>query len=575
MRYLNVVMRTCVALYLATSLAYGQADSAPGAWLDKTLTSWNQAGAALPQAPARVPAEKASIPQSCLKFARKPSSAADRQVIKAGWTLFSPAQKHSNVAVVTAMSDVDGMCRPMGYQSFVFVNGKFAGTLSPVPMSSRTDGALGNVRFNAPGQMTAEFVRYTDSDPLCCPSRTGTITYRIDSAGSNSLITPVNIAMNKDANPAAGNSTAQQSTVTGTVTYRMRIALAPTAVVKVQLLDVSRADAPATVIAEQIIETKGKQVPIPFSLTYDPAQIKENMRYQVRAQIMIDGNLAFTSTQAYSVITQGNPKQVEILVQPPARTGGSSTDQARPEQAKLELENTRWKLIEVNGQPVTTAPDEREAHIRLNPADKTLQAVGGCNGLGGNYEITGKQIRFKQIIGTMMACPALPTEQAMIKALEAANSFKIQGDKLELYAGAKLLARFAWLPASGQPGEANRPGQANAELENTRWKLVEVSGQAVTTAPSQREAFIRLDPTKKALQAMGGCNGLGGNYEVEGEQIRFKQIIGTMMACSELPTEQAMIKALEATNKFKIVGDKLELYADEKLLARFAALYLK
>lgn len=443
MRYLKFVARAGGALCLATLLVYGQSDGAPGAWLDKTLVNWNQPSAAIPAPPARMPAEKASIPQSCLKLARKPASAADRAVVKAGWTLFGTAHKHSNVAVVTAMSDVDGMCRPMGYQSFVFVNDKFAGTLSPVPMSSRTDGALGNVRFGAPGQMTAEFVRYADSDPLCCPSRTGSITYRIDSAGNGNVIAPVNIAMNKDANPAAGSAGAQAKNVTGTVTYRVRIALVPTAVVKVQLLDVSRADAPATVIAEQTIEPQGKQVPIPFSLGYDPAQIKENMRYVVRAQIMIDGNLAFTSTEAYPVITGGSPTQVEILVHPAGRAGGSSSNEARPDQAKAKLENTRWKLVEVNGQAITTAPGGREVFIRLDPTKKTLEAMGGCNGLGGNYEVTGQQIGFKSIIGTMMACPELPTEQALIKALETANNFKISGDKLELYAGEKLLARFA------------------------------------------------------------------------------------------------------------------------------------
>ena len=43
------------------------------------------------------------------------------------------------------------------------------------------------------------------------------------------------------------------SRVTGSVTYRERIALPPTAVVTVRLVDVSRADAPSVLIAEQVI----------------------------------------------------------------------------------------------------------------------------------------------------------------------------------------------------------------------------------------------------------------------------------------------------------------------------------
>ena len=52
--------------------------------------------------------------------------------------------------------------------------------------------------------------------------------------------------------PASGGGAATGQ-VTGSVTYRERIALPPTAVVQVRLVDVSRADAPAVLIAEQVI----------------------------------------------------------------------------------------------------------------------------------------------------------------------------------------------------------------------------------------------------------------------------------------------------------------------------------
>ena len=104
------------------------------------------------------------------------------------------------------------------------------------------------------------------------------------------------------------------ATVTGTVTYPQRIALAPDATLVVKLEDVSLADAPSTVIAEQTIETAGQQVPIPFKLVYDPADIEARNRYVVRAQIFYGDELAWTSTTAYPVITQDSPTEVEIQV---------------------------------------------------------------------------------------------------------------------------------------------------------------------------------------------------------------------------------------------------------------------
>jgi uncharacterized lipoprotein YbaY len=105
----------------------------------------------------------------------------------------------------------------------------------------------------------------------------------------------------------------KKAAVTGTVTYRQRIALPPGAVVEVSLLDVSRADVPAVVIDKQEINPT-TQVPIPFTLNYDPAQIDERHAYAVQGRIMLDGKLWFTSTKRYAVITQGNPTRLEIVV---------------------------------------------------------------------------------------------------------------------------------------------------------------------------------------------------------------------------------------------------------------------
>ena len=123
----------------------------------------------------------------------------------------------------------------------------------------------------------------------------------------------VMIFVNPNARPDAS-----RSAVTGVVTYRQRIALPPDAVVRVQLQDVSRADAPSVVLGEQVIESMGRQVPFPFSIAYDPATIDPRGRCTVRARIeSAAGDLLWTNTQAYPVITAGNPtRDIEVVVQP-------------------------------------------------------------------------------------------------------------------------------------------------------------------------------------------------------------------------------------------------------------------
>ena len=109
--------------------------------------------------------------------------------------------------------------------------------------------------------------------------------------------------------------------VTGTVTYRERIALPPTAVIKVQLVDVSRADAPAIVLGEQVTQAAGKQVPFSFEIPFDPAKIEPQYSCAVQARIEQDGKLRFISDRHYAVITRGAPTRVDIVL----RSAGTSS----------------------------------------------------------------------------------------------------------------------------------------------------------------------------------------------------------------------------------------------------------
>ncbi|MDP6422294.1 MAG: YbaY family lipoprotein [SAR202 cluster bacterium] len=121
------------------------------------------------------------------------------------------------------------------------------------------------------------------------------------------------------------------ASITGTITYREKIALTPNAVIEVKLIDVSRADAPAVTIAEKIIEEPG-QVPVSFEIEYDPADIDERFTYAVQARITESGELAFINDTTYGVITRDSPTHVDmVLVQvnplepsTPPDVGGSS-----------------------------------------------------------------------------------------------------------------------------------------------------------------------------------------------------------------------------------------------------------
>jgi len=164
---------------------------AQGAWLDQpTPTSWNSVGMAVPSAPSDAYANP-----RCALDERPAETAEDLALTAAGWRLFREYESGWSLRVILGLAGYDGMCRPTGFQVFVFLGGTFAGTLSPTPMDSRADGSLTESRFLSPlpgeNTLSATFNRYTDLDPLCCPSGRATVTYLMERGAAGPVLVPV------------------------------------------------------------------------------------------------------------------------------------------------------------------------------------------------------------------------------------------------------------------------------------------------------------------------------------------------------------------------------------------------
>ncbi|MDO9369548.1 MAG: YbaY family lipoprotein [Sphingopyxis sp.] len=105
---------------------------------------------------------------------------------------------------------------------------------------------------------------------------------------------------------ATGEAANQQTTVSGKIAYRERIALPPSAQIEVRLDDVSLADGPSRTIARQAFDADGQQVPIAFLLRFDRSQIDPKHSYAVSARITgDDGKLMFITDTRNSVTFDG------------------------------------------------------------------------------------------------------------------------------------------------------------------------------------------------------------------------------------------------------------------------------
>ena len=108
------------------------------------------------------------------------------------------------------------------------------------------------------------------------------------------------------------------------------------------------------------------------------------------------------------------------------------------------LENTYWKLINLEGVAVEAVDNQREAHVVLHTEENRVAGSGGCNRLMGSYQLDGETLSFSQMATTMMACAdGMQTEHAFLGALEAVSAWEITGLNLTLKDGAgDDVARF-------------------------------------------------------------------------------------------------------------------------------------
>lgn len=102
--------------------------------------------------------------------------------------------------------------------------------------------------------------------------------------------------------------------ITGSLTYRQRIALPPTAVIEVQLLDVTRPDAPAEVLHTVTLSPQS-QPPFYFTIRYDPHRIDPTHAYALKATITVGSELRFLSTNNTRVLTGSHPSHRDLVLE--------------------------------------------------------------------------------------------------------------------------------------------------------------------------------------------------------------------------------------------------------------------
>ena len=316
---------------------------------------------------------------------------------------------------------------------------------------------------------------------------------------------------------------AMAQSIQGTATYRERMALPPSAVFEATLEDVSRVDAPAETIARTRVESPGNP-PIKFAIAYNPDKILTDRRYVVRARILLDDKILFTTDTAAPVLTHGGSTGVSIMLR---RVGEVQPTPTKP-TGNNPLERTYWKAIELVGKPTPAQDAKREAHLVFQ--EGRLSGSDGCNRVTGTYQLKGDAVTFGPLAGTRMACinEAAEVERAFHEAMKSATRLTVASDRLELFdAAGNRVAAFA-----AGAAQASAPSNSSS-LAGTSWQLVNFQGSDGTTlTPDDRSKYTIEFSADGQLTARVDCNRGRGTWKSAGtNQVEFGPLALTRAQC--------------------------------------------
>lgn len=110
--------------------------------------------------------------------------------------------------------------------------------------------------------------------------------------------------------------------------------------------------------------------------------------------------------------------------------------------------------------------------------------------------------------------------------------------------------------------EPGSPGGSDSDVEliGTTWTLNEASTASGEATTPEKDAYVEFTEDGR-VEGNSGCNGYGGDAEIDGDQITLGPIVGTMRACDGATgaVDQAFGTVLQGTITASVSGDALTL----------------
>ena len=118
-------------------------------------------------------------------------------------------------------------------------------------------------------------------------------------------------------------------------------------------------------------------------------------------------------------------------------------------------------------------------------------------------------------------------------------------------------------------GCADSEQASQTPLLGTTWNLAELNKEKIQH-PGPEVPHLRFEAEK--VSGNDGCNNFFGGYTLDGNSLKFGILASTRKACLQIKDfDMEFNKMISATTRYRITGDKLELFESDQLLASFLA----
>lgn len=238
-----------------------------------------------------------------------------------------------------------------------------------------------------------------------------------------------------------------------------------------------------------------------------------------------------------------------------------------PTQTELE---GLWVLKSLNGTAASEGFKGALPTLEFNFQDSIVSGNSGCNRYTGKFTYKDGNFTAPNLASTRMLCIDSNREpEFLLELTNEGNSLSIVNGILTISHDGKAVLEF-------EKDTAPKPDIATAidtkQLEGL-WTLKTIKGEEAAGKFGKADDAVptlNFDITENRVGGKSGCNGYGGSFSLNNDQLIIGQLISTQMACPNLDAEHEYIKALSDTSIIALPSsDVLQISKNGSLLLEF------